>query len=393
VGRTRERSHARVAPEHVLADLRAVTPLVVSRIATHIQADIDDYAGAPRGERRQTIESAIAGGLRDLLGRLAGRARHDADVVNGFRELGRAEAMAGRTPEGMRAACDITTREMWSELHRVAITHRVPAATLGRMGDALFDQMEHLRHEVEAGHRAGQVATAADVGPARERLGRSLLEGVDLGVLDDMAARAAWSVPEAVVVVAVEREVSAAALIVDEAVLLVDVPPLLMMVCDVDGKERLISTVRSSCDAAPLVISHPVAPSGVPVAACHVRRAHRLAEEGVIPRADVVDCADHEVALWLHAEPELRARLAARLLAPLDASTPHRRRMLSQTLLLWLERRGSASVIAEQLGVHPQTVRYRLRALDRMYGEQLRDPDISFGLLLTLKASLLTPRR
>jgi hypothetical protein len=365
----------------------------VSRIATRMQADIDDYAPAARGERRRMIESAVAGALRDLMGRLSGRARHDADVVEGFRELGRAEARAGRTLEAMGAACDIATRETWSELHRVAITHRVPTATLGRMGDALFDHMEHLRHEVETAHRAGQLAAATDVGSARERLGRSLLEGVEPGVLHDMAARAAWIVPDAVVVVAVEREVSAAALIIDEAVLLVDVPPLLMMVCDVDSKDRLISTVRSSCDAAPLVISHPVAPRGVPVAACHVRRAHRLAEEGVIPRADVVDCADHEVELWLHAEPELRARLAARLLAPLDTSTPHRRRMLSQTLLLWLERRGSASVIAEQLGVHPQTVRYRLRALDRMYGEQLRDPDVSFGLLLTLKASLVTPRR
>ena len=36
--------------------------------------------------------------------------------------------------------------------------------------------------------------------------------------------------------------------------------------------------------------------------------------------------------------------------------------------------------------VHPQTVRYRLRQVDDLFGDQLRDPDRRFELEIALRA-------
>jgi DNA-binding PucR family transcriptional regulator len=56
------------------------------------------------------------------------------------------------------------------------------------------------------------------------------------------------------------------------------------------------------------------------------------------------------------------------------------------TLRIWLTTRGTAAQVAEQLGVHPQTVRYRLRILDRAFGAQLTDPDDRFATEIALRA-------
>jgi len=131
-----------------------------------------------------------------------------------------------------------------------------------------------------------------------------------------------------------------------------------------------------------------VGSSQLPEAARLARRLHELADAGVVDDSDVLDCADHELSLWLYAEPLLRQRLGARLLTPLERETPGHRRVLARTLLAWLGRRRSASVMAAELGIHPQTVRYRVHRLQAMFGEDLEDPETSFAMLLALKAVL-----
>jgi len=42
-------------------------------------------------------------------------------------------------------------------------------------------------------------------------------------------------------------------------------------------------------------------------------------------------------------------------------------------------------VVAAELGVHPQTVRYRLRQLRELFGTRLEDPEARFELSLALR--------
>src|SRR3546814_9071794 len=64
------------------------------------------------------------------------------------------------------------------------------------------------------------------------------------------------------------------------------------------------------------------------------------------------------------------------------------RDILSETLLVWLETRDSAPASAARLGVHPQTVRYRWKRINELFGEDLHDPEFVLQMTMLLKASV-----
>ncbi|MHB8533285.1 MAG: helix-turn-helix domain-containing protein, partial [Solirubrobacteraceae bacterium] len=56
-----------------------------------------------------------------------------------------------------------------------------------------------------------------------------------------------------------------------------------------------------------------------------------------------------------------------------------------ETLRAWLRAPGQRKAIAHALGVHPQTVRYRMGRLRELFGAALDDPDGRFELELALR--------
>jgi DNA-binding PucR family transcriptional regulator len=100
-----------------------------------------------------------------------------------------------------------------------------------------------------------------------------------------------------------------------------------------------------------------------------------------------VHAADHLPALLLGSDPELAADLAADRLAPLRAVGGATEARLTETLRAWLDRPGQVQAIAADLGVHPQTVRYRVRRLRELFGDALEDPDRRFELALALRVN------
>ncbi|OLE29261.1 MAG: hypothetical protein AUG44_04980 [Actinobacteria bacterium 13_1_20CM_3_71_11] len=100
------------------------------------------------------------------------------------------------------------------------------------------------------------------------------------------------------------------------------------------------------------------------------RQALALAARGVLAGPGPVWCADHLATLAAFQDEDLLAVLVERRLAP----------------RLQLDR--SARDVAARLHVHPQTVRYRLRQLDRLFGPALRDPALRFEFELALRAAL-----
>jgi DNA-binding PucR family transcriptional regulator len=59
----------------------------------------------------------------------------------------------------------------------------------------------------------------------------------------------------------------------------------------------------------------------------------------------------------------------------------------------WLERRGTAGEIAKVLGVHVQTVRYRINRLKEIFGDRIDDPDSRLAFELTLRVMRLQQGR
>lgn len=93
---------------------------------------------------------------------------------------------------------------------------------------------------------------------------------------------------------------------------------------------------------------------------------------------------DHLAKVMLFQDPLLAGHLSAKWLGRLHDMTPRQRERMEQTLLAWLEGGGAAEA-ALLLRIHPQTVRYRLRKLERIFGSSLRTAQARFEILLALK--------
>jgi DNA-binding PucR family transcriptional regulator len=96
---------------------------------------------------------------------------------------------------------------------------------------------------------------------------------------------------------------------------------------------------------------------------------------------------EHLAALLLNADTALAGELAAARLAPLATLADGQRDRLTATLRAWLDRPGQVQAVAATLGVHPQTVRYRLAKLRELFGEALEDPEGRFELALALRVA------
>jgi DNA-binding PucR family transcriptional regulator len=119
------------------------------------------------------------------------------------------------------------------------------------------------------------------------------------------------------------------------------------------------------------------------------RHALALARAGVIP-AGPVRCDQHLSTLLILADEDLAAVLRGRRLAPLARLRPGQRDRIAETLLAWLQLGENAAEVAQRLHVHPQTVRYRMRQIRELFGDQLRDPDRRFELQLALRIRTLS---
>ncbi|MEU8548962.1 helix-turn-helix domain-containing protein [Streptomyces roseoverticillatus] len=108
-----------------------------------------------------------------------------------------------------------------------------------------------------------------------------------------------------------------------------------------------------------------------------------LSQERHGHRVGVVYVEEHLTTLLLMQDELLSQALATQCLQPLDDLPRRRRERLSSTLLAWLQE-GSASQAAQALDVHPQTIRYRMRQIEELFGRTLREPHRRFELELAL---------
>ncbi|UVS79172.1 Sugar diacid utilization regulator [Actinokineospora sp. UTMC 2448] len=310
------------------------------------------------------------------------------EVVSRGRDAGAREAREGRGPEVLHAAVRLGTgiaiARLAEHARRLGLGDEIGA--VGRMAQTAFAHTERLVEAVTEGH--------AGVGAldGRERDRRAL---VDLLLRPEpgaaeirAAARAAgWPVPTGVAVVAVRPGGPAVprglphdtlpALHLDE--------PCLVMP-DPDGPGRrggLAASLRGWAAA----IGPTVAVTDAARSLRWARRALRLVGRVDAGRSPV-RATDHLPRLMTSWGAELVDYAAADRLAPLAAVRAPLRADLEATLLALLECHFRANAAAERLHVHPQTVRYRLRKIEALFGDGLYDPRIQLDLHLLLHARL-----
>jgi hypothetical protein len=256
---------------------------------------------------------------------------------------------------------------------------------------------EYLDGLVDQSVRGYAEAAARQAGE-RLRLQRRLMEllladhhrGDPAEALAERAARIGWPVPDKVAVGVLLRPArEAVAPAVGQEVLLdmeYEQPRMVVPEPDAAGRPELLHRALTGWSGA---IGPPVPLADAVKSARWAEAAVGLMERGLLPGGGVLYCTEHTEALVLLQPEELIDDLAVRCLAPLEHCGPTHGRRLAETLLAWLETRGGAPEVAARLGVHPQTVRYRLRQIRELWGDEIDHPDRRFQLELVLRAQRL----
>lgn len=380
-------SQSSVPPEVLAArarKLRRLVPTVVDEILARIAHEVPRLAALAENPDSVLVES-VSTALHRFLDDVDGAPHRDRGIEPLFRAVGRAEAAVDHDLGDVLAAIGIGSSVTWEHIRRVDEAADDGYSIRPLFADAVFAYINHLTQVALAGH-----AEAVQHGAVpRQRLLVRLAERLLTGAGPDEEDEELWEVPDTIVVLVIDLDEDERPDLSEVArrTLIVRHGRQLVIIADVEHTPLVEKAVRAT-QRCRLAISWPVGVEHVPDAFRWARRAFTLARHGVIPDEQVIDCDDYRTQIWLHSEPALRQRLCQELLSPLLAETPNSREILSETLLAWLESRDSAPAIASRLGVHPQTVRYRWKRINELFGESLHDPEFTVQITMLLKASV-----
>jgi hypothetical protein len=374
----------------LLADrIRAQTPTIAAEMVSEIQARIPEYRRPADAAYTRTVQLGVEASLRHFLDLLERRAPETGEWRELFRAIGAGEQREGRSLDTLQAATRLGARLGWRWLVEFAESEDMPRPVLGTLAELLFGYLDQVADASAAGFTQAQEAQAGESARRRRRLVELLLSpGVPVDALAAAARAAGWALPHRLAAVALPADPVA-----EPPVLPPDVlagleraqPCLIVPDPDTPARRRTLAGALRGTRAA---VGVPVPVTDAAGSLRWARQALDLAARGVLGPRDggLVWCAEHLATLAVFQDGELLAVLVERRLAPLAALRPGPRRMLAGTLLAWLQADKNASEVAARLHVHPQTVRYRLRQLDRLFGPALRDPAARFELEVALLA-------
>ncbi|WP_029391686.1 PucR family transcriptional regulator [Streptomyces xiaopingdaonensis] len=367
-------------PQRAAELLRAELPEVAEELVSALAARYAPYRAALEGPHRRHAELLVERCLDGFAAAPGSRTRRRRDRV--LRRLGRNEAYEGRSLDLLQSALRLGTRLALRRTRTLAERHDLaPDAVLG-LAEALLGHVEALAGVAAEGHAEATAELAGGREGLRHRLLALLLSEAPVPeAVAELAARTGWPLRSEVVPVALNTAAGIDARLLGTQVLadLTGPRPLLLLPGDtVHELPRLPGQVRAA-------VGLRVPLGEVRDSLRWARRALELARAGAVPDQPLIRCEEQLVALWLTSDPELLSRVAARSLAPLDRLGPVQRRRSTETLDAWLATRGNATRTADLLRLHPQTVRYRMRAVERAFGGRLTDADQRFALEAALR--------
>jgi hypothetical protein len=398
----------RVARDAALLDMDAGTmerlgaavTAVADEAVDSIIREVPSYTGALSGRMGHVIRGAVQLALGNFLKVARSEDGSDpstpiAQSTAAAYDLGRGEARSGRSMNALLAAYRIGARVCWRGLSDVAVEADVPAATLGRFAELVFAYIDELSAASVAGH-GDELATT---GRARERylqqLSDLLVAGSEEGVLSAAAGRAGWAPPGTLTAVLLpEGQVSAVIRHLDPRTLHLsgDLPRVdggadlaALLVPDTHGVDRVRLIKLLGGREATIGPERPWAEVGI----SYHRAVH--ARDLATSDGEPVDTDQRLVQLVLRADAEAYRDLRIAALAPLADVKPEVRRRLEQTLRSWLLHHGRRQMVADDLFVHAQTVRYRMSQLRELFGDLLDAPESV--LLLTLALAVADSTR
>ncbi|MBP2050175.1 DNA-binding CsgD family transcriptional regulator [Streptomyces griseochromogenes] len=371
--------------------LRPYVPEIAEEVVRAIRTGIPEYARPMDDTYMQAVHRGVDHALHGLLERMAQPDTDWEPVRATYERIGRGEAEEGRSLDSFQSALRLGARVTWRRVNALVDEGLLPRHVLGAFGEVLFLHLDEMAAAATAAYTEARLHAAGELQQRRARL-------VDLLTADppasaeaiaDLAHAARWTVPRAVAVVAVDPGPGAGPIVPPEFLTRFDVQPALLVVPDPEGpgRARAVAGALQGLRAA----------MGPTVALDEGARSLRWATEaldlvrrgvlsGTDPAGSVVRCQDHLTTLLLLRDDALLDAMAERRLRPLAQVRPPQRERLAETLLCWLRSGRGVAEVAARLAVHPQTVRYRMRQLDELFGDLLHDPEARFEIQLALRA-------
>ncbi|GAA4481364.1 helix-turn-helix domain-containing protein [Actinoallomurus oryzae] len=369
--------------ERLTAIMRIELPSLTKEIVAAIRDGIPEYARPIDGPYGRTLRSGVE---RALAGFVEWISSPDALPDDICYKLGWFEAYEGRQLDVLQSAYRIGAQTGWRRVMALHQRQNLAPATVSVLADALFTYMEELASSSVRGYREAKAQLNDELQAGRRRLLRLIADGAPRDLLEEHAESARWVLPDEVTVVVLRPNAPIVRTLLDDDLLtdLDGTEPYLLVPgpLTADRRAMLELAVAESKAAAGLTVSLDRAPDSLRWA----RQALGLIHSEIIDDGPLTLCANHLETLWLFADAPLIDQIARRQLAALDHLTARQRERLVETLGVWLRTRGTAAQVGDELGVHPQTVRYRMRQIEHALGDDLADPDTRFATEVALRA-------
>lgn len=383
-------------PPAVAAVLRPLLPDLAAETISAIGREVPDYSRPLEGRLGVTLRYGTERALRRFVDSIEAPTSVSERDRRIYYELGRLEMREGRTLNALLAAYRVGAQIAWRRFVEAGVRARLEPPILYRLGEAIFAYIDEISGESIEGYASEQSAAAGERQRRRARL-VLLLAGDPPAPPEEVRVaglRADWAPPAeiaAVVAEGIDAERLAARL--GPGAIAAPVEPLdgsgaparaLAFVPDPGAPGRRARLERALA-GLPAALGPTVALTAGARSAARARRALDLRAAGVLAGDGLVVAERHAAELVLHADPALAQELARSRLAPLRALRPGPRARLTATLRAWLDCQGRVDETARALGVHAQTVRYRLAQLRDALGGRLDDPEARFELALALR--------
>ncbi|EFL36857.1 regulatory protein [Streptomyces viridochromogenes DSM 40736] len=387
-------------PPELAELLRSQLAVVADEVEEEVRRQVPEYARPADGTYRRNLRSGVVQALTLFVDHIADPRDDGGAIAATYYELGRGEAMEGRSLDALQSALRVGGLHAWRLMGRTAEKLGLDSTVVAALGELAFRTVHEVAQAAAAGYAEAQLRSSDELERRRRRLLDLLLEEgpVALEAVQDLAHGARWPVPRTVAVVALaaapdrreeDRPLAAAGALLD-----MESRPPSMLVPDPDGSGRFGGRAFTlALRGRPAAIGPTVAVTEAAQSLRFATRALGLMGRGILPRQGVVRCSDHLSTLLLYGDEPLLERLQARVLAPLDTVSVGQRERLAETLLAWLLSGSNVPDVAVRLHIHPQTVRYRLRQLEKLFGDALHDPEARLDLILALRAEALDTRQ
>ncbi|MGW2217081.1 PucR family transcriptional regulator [Nonomuraea sp. NPDC001684] len=373
-------------PADIVRTLKAGIGKVSAEVVEEIQTRIPEYARPADEISIKVVKMAVEEAIDGFLDRIENPgAPFDPEP---FRMIGKGEAAEGRNLEPLQTAMRLGARVCWRRLTEIADPLGLTPQTVYDLGEAIFVCLDRLADAAAQGFDEARAHAAGELERRRNRLLDLLLSRPPAApeAVADLARAAGWRLPRTVAAVALDDRHGTyrAPALPPDVLGGLERPAPCLLVPDPDGpgQAQLLDHALRGHRAA---IGPAVPPAAAATSLRWAREALELSRRGVLPRG-LLRCADHMATLVVFKDEELVGAMAQARLAPLAHLRPAQQDRLAETLLAWLRHGRGVGEVAARLHVHPQTVRYRLRQLEELYGDQLADPDVRFELEIVLRA-------